>query len=96
MGTLTSSPFLIRGTNITFLIGGGADINTERVELLIDGAVVAKAASLADLETMAQQTFDVTSYRGQLARLRIVDEGSGDLDWQHINVDHFEDSICSE
>jgi hypothetical protein len=95
MGTMTSPPVLIRGTKIKFLIGGGATIETEYVALLIDGAIVAKATSRKNGNTMEEQTFDVSRYRGQLAQLRIVDRGSG---WgQHINVDHFEENIiCSE
>jgi hypothetical protein len=36
-GTLTSEPFAIEGNSISFLIGGGCDIQTEYIELLIDG-----------------------------------------------------------
>ncbi|XP_031552092.1 uncharacterized protein LOC116289341 [Actinia tenebrosa] len=93
-GTMTSPKFTIRGRSLKFLIGGGSDVNKERVELLIGGAVVAKAASQTNVETMKLHAFDVTSYRGQVAQLRLVDDGSSG--WEHINVDHFEDSICSE
>ena len=42
-GTLTSLPFTIAKPFISFLMGGGCDINTERAELLIGGRVVRTA-----------------------------------------------------
>ena len=38
-GNLTSSLFTITGKNISFLIGGGCDINLVRVELIIGNKV---------------------------------------------------------
>ena len=38
-GTLTSPPLKIVGNTISFLIGGGCDMNTVRAELIIDGEV---------------------------------------------------------
>ena len=38
-GTLTSPPLKIMGKAISFLIGGGCDMNTVRAELIIDGEV---------------------------------------------------------
>jgi hypothetical protein len=88
-GTLTSAPFIISSSAISFLIGGGCDINTERVELLINGQVVLKATGKCT-ETMEQTRWDVTPYRGQKAQLRLIDASSGG--WGHINFDdvHFE------
>lgn len=87
-GTMTSPSFQIRCTKIKFLIGGGNDINTLCLELLIGGAVVAKATG-RNSETMVEKSFDVSSYRGQTARIRIVDNASGG--WGHINVDYIVD-----
>ena len=39
-GTLTSPHFNITGKTISFLIGGGCDINTIRAELLMESQVV--------------------------------------------------------
>ena len=39
LGTLTSPYFTITGPFISFLIGGGCDINTVRAELIIDNKV---------------------------------------------------------
>jgi hypothetical protein len=36
-GTLTSDPFRLDGDSISFLVGGGCDINAVRVELVVDG-----------------------------------------------------------
>ena len=90
---MTSPKFIIKGTKIKFLVGGGNDISVERVELLVGGNVIASATG-EQTETMSEKIFDVTSYRGEIAQLRVVDGSSGA--WGHINVDHFEDSICLE
>lgn len=83
-GTLTSAPFIISSSAISFLIGGGCDINTERVELLINGQVVLKATGKCT-ETMERTQWDVTPYHGQKAQLRLIDASSGG--WGHINFD---------
>ncbi|KXJ29339.1 hypothetical protein AC249_AIPGENE29039 [Exaiptasia diaphana] len=89
-GTATSPPFLIQGAKLTFLIGGGSDINVVRLELLIGGVVVAKAVSSQNVETMEQQEIDTSSLRGQVAQVRIVDKSS--WLWGVIYVDHIQDS----
>ena len=38
-GTITSPPFEITGNNISFLIGGGCDINSVRAELIVNNKV---------------------------------------------------------
>jgi len=90
-GTLTSPTFQIQGTKLRFLIGESDDINIGRIELLIGGAVVMKTArNTSSANPMLQQEFNVTSYRGQLANIRIVDDSSGF--WGIILVDHIKDS----
>ncbi|PKN35889.1 MAG: hypothetical protein CVU61_01790 [Deltaproteobacteria bacterium HGW-Deltaproteobacteria-19] len=83
-GTLTSDPFMINNSNISFLIGGGCDINTERIELMVNGQVVQKATGRCT-ETMERITWDVTDYQGQNAQIRLIDFSSGG--WGHINFD---------
>lgn len=83
-GTLTSPYFKIIGNNISFLIGGGCDINNTRAELVIDQKVV-KTATGACKETMTRKIWDVQNYIGQIARVKLVDSSSGD--WGHINFD---------
>jgi hypothetical protein len=88
-GTLTSAPFIISSSAISFLIGGGCDINTERVELLINDQVLLTATGKCT-ETMERTRWDVTPYHGQKAQLRLIDASRGG--WGHINFDdvHFE------
>jgi hypothetical protein len=83
-GTLTSEPFDITAPTISFLIGGGCDIKTERVELLIDGEVVLQATGKCT-ETMERLSWDVFQYIGRTAQVRIIDASSGG--WGHINFD---------
>ncbi|MGV8079220.1 MAG: FlgO family outer membrane protein [Syntrophales bacterium] len=83
-GTLTSVPFTITTPAISFLIGGGCDINTERVELVVDDRVVQRATGRCT-ETMERMTWDVRSYQGQSAQIRLIDHSGGG--WGHINFD---------
>lgn len=84
-GTLTSQSFIITKPVINFLIGGGCDINTERVELIVNGQVVFRATGKCT-ETMERISWDVKPYVGsQSAQIRIVDVSSEN--WGHINFD---------
>ena len=83
-GTLTSQPFTIRTSSISFLIGGGCDSNTERVEILVDGRVVQKATGKCT-ETMERVRLNVAPHIGRSAQIRLVDLSSGG--WGHINFD---------
>ena len=83
-GTLTSEPFTITRPTISFLIGGGCDIRTERVELFIDGQVVLQATGKCT-ETMERLRWDVSRYIGRTAQIRLIDASSGG--WGHINFD---------
>lgn len=83
-GTLTSRPFRLTTRTVSFLIGGGCDINTQRVELLINGSVVMRATGKCT-ETMERVSWDVTPFTGQQAQIRLIDGSSGG--WGHINFD---------
>jgi hypothetical protein len=83
-GTLTSKPFPIKSRKISFLIGGGCEIKTVRVELLIDGSVVDKITGKCN-ESMARAAFNVGAYTNRMAQIRLVDESSNG--WGHINFD---------
>jgi len=86
-GTLSSDVFIIRGTDITFLIGGGCDPMVVYVELLIDGLSVAKRTGLCS-EMMHSVRFDVSSFYDRAAQIKIVDNSTAN--WGHINVDNFD------
>ncbi len=83
-GTLTSQPFPISSRSISFLIGGGCDINTERVEFLVDGQVVLKATGKCT-ETMERVRWNVSQFMGRSGQIRLIDASSGG--WGHINFD---------
>ena len=87
VGTLTSEVFIIYGTTISFLIGGGCDVYTVYVELLIDGFSVAKMTGQCS-ERMELASFNVSNYQNRAGQIRIVDASSSN--WGHINVDDFQ------
>jgi hypothetical protein len=83
-GTLTSMPFTINTDTIGFLIGGGCDMSSVRIELLVNGSMVRQATGRCT-ETMTRENWDVSPFRGKMATLRIIDNASGG--WGHINID---------
>mmetsp|Transcript_5343 Transcript_5343/g.9475 ORF Transcript_5343/g.9475 Transcript_5343/m.9475 type:complete len:3258 (-) Transcript_5343:1649-11422(-) len=83
-GTLTSDPFPIYGTKLSFRIGGGCDIALVYVELLIDGISVRRVSGECS-EKMREVKWDLSGYKYQSGTLRIVDLSSSR--WGHINVD---------
>jgi TolB-like protein len=83
-GTLLSEPFVIRHPGIQFLIGGGCDITKVRVELVVDGRVV-RSSTGACHESMHTDSWDVSRFIGNTARIRLIDHSSGG--WGHINFD---------
>ena len=87
MGTLTSDVFIIYGSKIKFLIGGGCDIYKEYVELIVDGYSVAKQTGQCS-EGMSPVQFRVSQYINRAAQIRIVDNGTST--WGHISVDQFQ------
>ena len=90
-GTLTSEPFLVQGSKIDFLIGGGnhpiGDAEGEAVvALVIDGQIV-RSATGANSESMERVSWTVSQFIGQQAQLQIIDNHRGH--WGHINCDDF-------
>jgi hypothetical protein len=83
-GTLSSEVFIVRGDSISFLIGGGCDVYTEYVELIVDGLSVGKHTGQC-AEKMRPVTFDTSRYLNRAAQIRIVDNSTAN--WGHINVD---------
>lgn len=91
-GTLTSAPFVIEGSSLSFLIGGGDHpigdpSGATVIALVIDDEVIFHATG-ANTETMRRAEWDVSEYIGQTAVIQIIDENTGD--WGHINCDDFQ------
>lgn len=89
---MTSPEFIITGDLFTFLVGGGThflgDTNGETVVMLeVDGAMVFYATG-NNTETMQRAVWNVSSFKGRVGRIRIVDADSGA--WGHINCDDFQ------
>lgn len=83
-GILTSPSFLINYPHISFLIGGGCDMNTVRVELVVNGNVIMRETGKCT-ETMRRIRWNVSRLIGQNAQIRIIDNSRGG--WGHINFD---------
>jgi hypothetical protein len=93
VGRLRSAPFLLEGDILTLRVAGGRDPKRLRVELVVDGEVVA-AASGHNSEIFARWAWNVSDHRGRFATLRIVDDATGG--WGHIMVDELEQWTPSE
>jgi fructan beta-fructosidase len=90
-GTLTSSAFTISHPYINFLIGGGnhpypGNNDATAVLLIVNGQVVRSATGQND-ELLNRVSWDVRQFKGQTARIEILDENSGGFG--HINADEF-------
>ena len=75
-GTMTSNCFWINGNSLRFLIGGSCYINEIRAELIVDGNVVFRETGDCS-ESMTEKSWDVSSFVGRIAQLRLVDHSSG-------------------
>jgi fructan beta-fructosidase len=93
-GTLTSPEFKIRRDYINFLVGGGKYPGETCINLIVDREVVRTATGPNDRpggsEMLDWYYWDVREFRGQPARIQIVDKRTGG--WGHINVDHIHQS----
>lgn len=87
VGTMESQVFIIRGQQISFLIGGGCDSKSIYVELVVDGFSVARETGQCS-EQMRRAYFDVGLHMLRSAYIRVVDAEKGP--WGHINVDDFQ------
>jgi len=85
-GKMTSGQFIVRKSSISFLIGGGKDIDNLYVGLKLGAQVVLKSTGEDD-EGMQLKTWNVSAYVGMTAQIVVVDMGSSG--WGHINVDNF-------
>ena len=92
-GTMTSSPFVLKGNGIIgFLVGGGIDptltfisfINQNDEELLRVGN-----ENFNDTDQLFRMTVDLNDYLGETIRVRITDLDSFNDGFNYINVDDF-------
>ncbi|MEM1084118.1 MAG: GH32 C-terminal domain-containing protein [Verrucomicrobiota bacterium] len=84
-GKLISTSFKIEKKFLNFLVGGGSHLQTS-VGLLVDGKSWHLSSGFAD-EKMTAVSADVSRFKGQSAKLVLLDEVSGS--WGHLNADHF-------
>lgn len=85
-GTLTSPLFRVDQDYLSFRIGGGRLPDQVGVNLWVNDRIV-RSATGADAERLVWQSWDVREFRGQQARLELVDRATGG--WGHLNADHF-------
>ncbi|MBX3436960.1 MAG: DUF1549 domain-containing protein, partial [Planctomycetaceae bacterium] len=84
IGVLTSLPFVIDRSFVTFNVSGGAYEWRTCVLLLVDDDIPHAATGQND-DVMRPVTWDVRSHRGKSARIRVIDNEKGP--WGHIAVD---------
>jgi fructan beta-fructosidase len=82
--TLTSPEFTITSNCINFLIGGGNHPGETCVNLLVGGNVV-RSATGDDSDVMRWAGWNVAEFKGQTARIQVVDKHGGF--WGRIYVD---------
>jgi sucrose-6-phosphate hydrolase SacC (GH32 family) len=83
-GTLTSPPFKIQRTYISFRIAGGNFEHHTCINLLVNGKVV-RSATGWNSDRLTPASWDVRPLAGQEAQIQLIDEASGG--WGHLNVD---------
>jgi TolB-like protein len=85
-GELISAPFLIESATISFLIGGGCEVDRTYIELRVEDRPAMRAIGACS-ETMQRVRWEVGHLRERQATIHIVDRSSEG--WGHINVDDF-------
>ena len=83
-GKLTSEPFTIEHRYIQMLIGGGNHKGKTCVNVVADGKVIASLTG-DNKNHMEIKHVDVAKFKGQEARIEIVDDATGG--WGNIGVD---------
>ncbi|SIR31595.1 helix-turn-helix domain-containing protein [Maribacter ulvicola] len=83
-GKLTSQSFIIKYDAIKFLVGGGEHKGLTSINLIVNDSIVFSQVGNNDGE-MRNYEWDVTPFKGQKAKIEIVDNYSGG--WGHIMVD---------
>jgi hypothetical protein len=76
-GRLTSPTFPLDGNRLTLQVGGGTDATKLRVELWVEGQIVASsgAPSLGG-DVLREVSWDITASKGKFASLVLVDDAT--------------------
>lgn len=76
-GRLTSPTFPLDGVRLTLMVGGGTDATKLRVELWVEGQIVASsgAPSLGG-DVLREVSWDISAHRGKFASLVFVDDAT--------------------
>jgi hypothetical protein len=85
-GRVTSPSFPLDGNRMTLQVGGGTDATKLRVELWVEGQIVASsgAPSLGG-DVLREVSWDISAQRGKFATLVLVDDATA-ADG-HIDID---------
>lgn len=91
-GTLTSPSVELTRALCDFLVSGGSDQTRLRVELQLrepdnSWKTVRTVTPIRNSELFYRASFDLSPYKGRVARIQIVDDSEGN--WGHLNVDDF-------
>jgi len=84
VGTLTSPAFTVGRDYLSFLIGGGDNLEEVGLRLSVDGKVVRRATGRKD-NHLKPAALDVRDFAGKSAVIEIYDNGKGG--WGNIGVD---------
>jgi len=76
-GRLTSPSFPLDGNRLTLQVGGGTDATKLRIELWVEGQIVASsgAPSLGG-DVLREVSWDISAHRGKFATLVLVDDAT--------------------
>jgi serine/threonine protein kinase/formylglycine-generating enzyme required for sulfatase activity len=88
VGKLTSPEFTITRKYITFLIGGGCQLDDVVINLLVDGKIVRTATAMSNFEDLVRWGWDVTALENKRAQIEIVDQSASE--GGHILIDQIE------
>ncbi|MDB4929228.1 MAG: hypothetical protein JWM10_1712 [Myxococcaceae bacterium] len=86
VGTLRSREFTVSTDAISFLIGGGSNVEELGARLMVNGEAVRRTAG-ADNEGLHRAYWDVRQWRGQRATIEVYDTATGG--WGHVMADDF-------
>lgn len=85
-GTLRSESFRVTKPFINFYVGGGSHEGKTSVNLLVNNKVV-RSSTGTQSEELEVSSWDVREFKGQIAKIEIVDAHQGG--WGHILADQF-------